>query len=118
MTHIHQAYHYNPLNDTVLRQIAFLFGKTADFLDQSAKHREDGNFEEFANMVQRSIAIIQGLSSLFNEELATYDFGIIHPKTLKEPIPVCTWDYYFIITLQGISFLLWHYSPDHSAQIF
>ncbi len=115
MTSIHEAYHYNPLNDTALRQIAFLFGKAADFLDQSAMHREEGNFEEFANMLQRSIALMQGLSDVFDEALP-YDLDSVPKKALKGARPH-TWNDYFIVVLQGISALLQNYTSAQSTQI-
>lgn len=116
MTLIHEAYHYNPLNDTALRQIAFLFGKAADFLDKSAMHREEGNFEEFANMLQRSIALIQGLSDVFDEALESHDLNRVPQEALKGAYPH-TWNDYFIVVLQGISALLQNYTSAQSTQI-
>jgi flagellin-specific chaperone FliS len=70
MTYKHnQGYQHNPLMDSTSKQLSFLFGRIAHFIEEADRLRLEKRFEEFVNYNQRAISIIHSLMSFFEGEL-------------------------------------------------
>lgn len=51
----------SPIYDSPAQQVAFLFHRLADFIEQAEQHRVQKEYEQFAFLHQRSYALAQGL---------------------------------------------------------
>ena len=65
----HAAYRHNPLMDSSSKQVAFLFGRIAHFIEEADRLRCAHHYQEFAHQNQRAISAIHGLSSFLQSEL-------------------------------------------------
>lgn len=79
-------YQYNPLFDSPAKQVAFLFKKIAEFIEDAEENRDKGNFETFSYLYQRAFSLTNGLLSWLEEERIGSGSQIDHglPSSWKE----------------------------------
>lgn len=83
------AYRHNPLMDSTAQQIAFLFSRVTDYIEDADLLRNKHHYQEFAEQNQRAISIIHGLSSILQTELT--------------PTVSHAWDAYFNSILRNLN---------------